>query len=211
MRRQSTIITGLLTALMLAALVGCGAATGSGRASGTATSAPVAPTSTPTPPTPTPTALEQRLDAIVQPAIGTLAHNVFVTFDPTKDAATITATVDRGPNEPVPVTQEHVKTVCFQALRALWTAGETVKDVDVGVLGLVQDDFGNHILAAYGSADVTAPTAATLHWASLTPDTAWNAYTYVFLAPSYAAGQYWGLPTPTPYPTVRMPQPATVV
>jgi hypothetical protein len=96
------------------------------------------------------------------------------------------------------VTQELVKTVAFRAYKALWTSGQSFKDVQVAVLGPFQDDFGNHVLQAYGSADVTAQTAAKLNWGSLTPDTAWNAYTNVFLAVSYAAAQYWGLPTPTP-------------
>ena len=200
MRRASTIAMSLLAALTLAALVGCGAGTGRTGAS-TPIVVPPVPTFTPGPPTPTPTAFELHLAAIAQPAIGTLATNVTATFNPTTSAATIIATVSPDPSMTVPAVQELVKTVCFVGLKALWTSGAAVKDVDVGVLGPFQDDFGNHILSTYASADVTAKTAATLHWASLTPDTAWNAYTYVFLAPTYAAGQYWGRPTPTPYPT----------
>jgi hypothetical protein len=155
------------------------------------------PTPTAGPPTPTPTALERQLDALVQPAIGTLAQNVSVAFDQASETATVTATVKQCSD--IPTTQELVKTVAFRALKALWTGGEAFKDISVAVLGPFQDDFGNHTLQAYGSADVTAQTAAKLNWASLTPDTAWNAYTTVFLAPSYAAGQYWNLPTPTPF------------
>jgi hypothetical protein len=197
MRRASTIGTTLIALIALTLLAGCGASTGSGRTGGgTPTVTAVPPTPTATPPTPTPTVLEQHLEALVRPAIGTLAHDVTVSFDQASETATVTATVDQGPD--VPTTQERVKTVCFRALEALWTSGESFKDVSVAVLGPVQDDYGSHIIAAYGSADVTAQTAAKLNWAGLTPDTAWNAYTAVFLAPSYAAGQYWGLPTPTP-------------
>jgi hypothetical protein len=169
--------------------------------SGTPTATAVPSTATAGTPTPTPTAAEQRLDARVQPTIGSLAYDVSVRYDPASNSPFVTATVSPGPN--VPTTQELVKTVCFLAFKALWTSGETFKDVSVAVLGPFQDDFGDHVLQAYGSADVTAQTAAKLHWASLTPDTAWNAYTNVFLAPSYAAGQYWGLPTPTPFGAIE--------
>lgn len=204
MRYVSAAAAMVVAMLLLPTLSGCGAATRSGHTGAgtpTATSAP--PTATAGPPTPTPTVMEQRLDALVQPAIGTLAHDVFVRFDPVTEAASVTATVNPGPD--TPTTQELVKTVAFRALKALWTSGVASKDVSVAVLGPFQDDFGNQILQAYGSADVTAQTAAKLNWASLTPDTAWNAYTAVFLAPSYAAGQYWGLPTPTPYGAIDTP------
>jgi hypothetical protein len=201
MRPDDTIRTILIpfTTLMLLCglLCGCGAATGSGRTgAGTPTSTAAPPTPTAGPPTPTPTALEQQLDALVQPAIGNLAYDTSVRFDQASSTATVTATVKQCSD--IPTTQELVKTVAFRALKALWTSSEAFKDVSMGVLGPFQDDFGNHTLQAYGSADVTAQTAAKLNWASLSPDTAWSAYTNVFLAPSYAAGQYWNLPTPTP-------------
>lgn len=197
MRRELACALGGLVLLGTAALAGCGSGTVSGRVSvrtPTATSAP--PTATVGTPTATPTAMEARLDALVQPAVGSLASNVSVHYDTSGEAASVTATVKQCAD--VSTTQELVKTVAFRALKVLWTGGVAFKDVAAAVLGPFQDDFGNQLLQAYGSADVTAQTAATLKWGSLTPDSAWDAYTNVFLAPSYASGQYWGLPTPTP-------------
>ena len=197
MRRDDTIRTLFVALTLLMLLTGCGAATGSGR-TGSGTSAKTAPSPTPTagPPTPTPTAQERQLDALVHPAVGSLAVSVSVSFDQAGDTTAVTATVKQCSD--VATTQELVKTVAFRALKALWTSGMSFKDMSMAVLGPFQDDFGNHTLQAYGSADVTAQTAAKLNWASLSPDTAWNAYTNVFLAVSYASGQYWGLATPTP-------------
>jgi hypothetical protein len=197
MRQATMPVKVLIVALLSSMLAGCGAATSSARANGTPTATTAAsPTATAGPPTPTPTAMEQRLDTLVEPAVGALASDVFVRFDASTSTATVTATVKQCTD--IPTTQELVKTVAFREMKALWTSGEAFKDVSVAVLGLFQDDFGNHALQAYGSADVTAKTAATLNWKLLSPDTAWNAYTYVFLAASYASGQYWDLPTPTP-------------
>jgi hypothetical protein len=204
-QRARLLLGTVVASIALAALVamsGCALISGrSGMSSGTATTTAVLPTATTGTPTPTPTAAEQRLDALVQPAIGPLAYNVSVRYDPASNSPFVTATVSPGPD--VPTTQKLVKTVCFLAFKALWTSGEAFKDVSVAVLGPFQDDWGDHVLQAYGSADVTAQTAAKLRWASLTPETAWNAYTNVFLAPSYAAGQYWGLPTPTPFGAIK--------
>ena len=148
MLRGSAIVACLLTTLMLAALVGCGGTTGSGSAGGGTPSATAPASGTPTP---TPTAFERQLGAIVQPAIGSLARNVSVMFVPATGAATVLTSIDRGAN--VPATQELVKTVCSRALKALWTSGVAVNDVDVGVLGPFQDDYGNIVMSAYGSAD----------------------------------------------------------
>jgi hypothetical protein len=204
MRGVSALATTLMATLLLAALAGCGASRASGHTSaGTPTATPAPPTVTPGPPTPTPTALEQRLTALVQPAVGALAYDVTVRFDQANAIASVTATVNQ--QSTIPATQELVKTVCFRAFAALWSSGQTFKEVSIAVLGLFQGDFGDHTLQVYGSADVTAQTAARLKWASLTPDSAWSAYTDVFLASSYAAGQYWGLPTPTPFGAIDTP------
>ena len=200
MRRHRAVPTAIIAALVLALLAGCGAGAGLGSMhTGTPTATAAPPTATVGTPTPTPTALEQRLEALVQPAIAPLAFDMSVRFDSVTNAPFVRATVNPGPT--VPTTQELVKTVCFLALQALWTSGEKFNDVSVAVFGPFQDDFGNHVIQTYASAEVNAQTAAKLNWAQLTPETAWNDYTNVFLAPSYAAGQYWGLPTPTPFST----------
>jgi hypothetical protein len=189
-------VLALVLALMLLTSCAAPASGQTGAATPTATFPPL-PTDTPSPPTPTPTAKEQQLEALVQPAIGTLAHDVSVRYDEPTQTVAVSAVVNQGPD--VPTTQELVKTVTFLAYKALWTSGQPFKDVTVAVLGPFRGDYGDVTLQAYGSADVTAQTAAKLHWSALTPDTAWNAYTAVFLATSYGAAQYWGLPTPTPY------------
>lgn len=149
-------------------------------------------------PTPTPTA-QQRIAALAQQAIGgnvhveaTLGTGSAGTPGPTPGAGddgavTVTVTLAGpvpGTDAEISASQERVKTICFQAERALWTAALPLSDVTVTVVGPIYDDYADLTSGPYGAAVLKADTAAKLDWVSLSPDTAWDVYG-VFLRAAY--------------------------
>ena len=173
------------------------------------------PSSTSAGPTATPTA-QQHIAALAQHAIGSESQHATVAAafgapsagTPTSgttlgasgagDTSVVTVTVTLAGKVPAPqaigATQERVKTICFQVQRALWTSSTPLTDVTVQVIGPIYDDYADLVSASYGAAVLKAPAAATLDWASLSPDAAWDVYG-VWLRPDYqprVVGQYGG-------------------
>ena len=103
-------------------------------------------------------------------------------------AVTVTVTVGWTPRigiGDIAKEQERVKAICFREQQALWTSGLPLHSADVVVLGPVQDDYADMTLDAHAEARLSATTAASLAWASLTPDTAWSKYDSVWLRATY--------------------------
>lgn len=173
------------------------------------------PSSTSAGPTATPTA-QQRIAALARHAIGGESQHATVTAafgaqgagtpssgatlgaSGAADTSVVTVTVTLAGKVPAPqaigATQERVKTMCFQVQRALWASSTPLTDVTVQVIGPIYDDYADLVSASYGAAVLKAPAAATLDWASLSPDAAWNVYG-VWLRPDYqpkVVGQYGG-------------------
>jgi hypothetical protein len=135
------------------------------------------------------------LDTTEQMQIDIAARRAVVPFTPQVETAfgvdrTVTITATVGWTAQISIgdvvqEQERVKDLCFREQMALWTSGVHLQRVNVIVLGPVQDDYADMILDAHARADLTAPTAATLHWAALDPDTGWTRYDAVWLRATY--------------------------
>jgi hypothetical protein len=128
-----------------------------------------------------------QIDSAARQAAATFTLQIATAFGPDR-TVTVTATVGWTAEisiGDVAQEQERVKTICFEEQRALWTSGIQLQRVNVIVLGPVQDDYADMILDAHARADLTAPTAAALHWAALDPDTGWERYDSVWLRATY--------------------------
>jgi hypothetical protein len=103
---------------------------------------------------------------------------------------TATVTVTIGGRVPTTATaiaaaQERSKVLCFQAQRAVWTSGVALHTATVAVLGPYLDPYLGPTTASYASAYLTAMTAATFSWSTLSPDSAWGQYDSNFLRPGF--------------------------
>lgn len=177
-RRNSAAWFGLWLLLLTLSLsiVGCGSTT-------TVKQSGAQPTATSSLPTPTLTT-EQRFAMIARQALGSAVVSSEVTYDANAQKLEVTGTL----NGDVPLTTAQVdaayavvKTLSFQAQRAVWTSGIPLKDVVVIIQGPAFDDYADLYTTWYGVADLKADKAARLSWTSLTPETAWNAYDTVVL------------------------------
>jgi hypothetical protein len=165
----------LLLGAILLALVGCATSTA------VKTSAPSA----------TPTAVVSGpLASVVAPAAGPLAQRVVTEYDTGAQQAKITLTVGAAPD--VATAQARVMMLSFQVQRAVWANNPALHEVKVIVLGPIRDDYANIIDDAYGVSDVFAPTAATLSWSALTPESAWSRYDSTWLRASYKPNWLYG-------------------
>jgi hypothetical protein len=120
---------------------------------------------------------------LARQAIGRLALRVATAYDAGADSVRVSATVGWGSD--IATSQEQVKTICLRAQAALWTSGFAPRQVTVLVLGPVYDDYGDATTDTYGTALLTASTAARFDWRGVNPDSAWEAYDVVFLRPTY--------------------------
>lgn len=171
-RRTRIFSAYLALAALVALLAGCGSPA----------------THTAPPPSPMPTASDP-VSALVQRALGSLARQVTTTSSAADQSVTVTVT---GPWSKVPAAdadvsaaQEQVKSICFQAQRALWTSGMSLRLATVTVLGPALDAYADLTIQPYGTAVLTAATAAKLEWSSLGTDAAWERYDNEWLRPSY--------------------------
>jgi hypothetical protein len=195
--RRRCGFAGLLVVAAALAASGCAASsahTGGATPTPTVTFNPA--TFTPNPLTPTPTEPERHLEALVWQAIGgsdSGALQVQATYSPTNGAVDVSVTFGgRVPEQPAEIAaaQEHVKVVCFQVLRAVWTSGtRPLSQVNVSVLGPVIVLYGDLESKAYGSAYLTAATEARFQWSAISPDQAWDAYDAVYLRSGYNDAQ----------------------
>ncbi len=168
--------TCLFALALLVLLAGCGSAN-------TATQGIATPTATSSLPTPTPTT-EQRLTMLARQALGNGVASSEISYDASAQKLQVTGTL-KG-NVPLTTAQVNaayttVKTLTFQVERAAWTSGVPLKEVMVTIQGPAFDDYADLYTTWYGIADLKAEKAATLAWASLTPESAWNAYDTVVL------------------------------
>lgn len=173
-RRTRTFSACLALAALMALLAGCGSS------APRAGSSP-APTPTPTPADP--------ITALVLRALGGPTQQVTTTSSAADHTVTVTITLV-GAKVPasdadVSAAQERIKTICFQAQRALWTSGMPLRQATVTVLGPALDAYADLSIQPYGTAVLTAATAAKLGWSSIGADAAWNDYDNVWLRPSF--------------------------
>jgi hypothetical protein len=142
-------------------------------------------------PAATPTAVVSGpLASVVAPAAGPLAQRIVTEYDTGAQQAKITLTVGAARN--VAEAQANVKALSFQVQRVVWGSNPALHEVKVIVLGPIRDDYANIIDDAYGVSDVFAPTAATLSWSALTPESAWSRYDSTWLRPSYSPNWLYG-------------------
>jgi hypothetical protein len=92
--------------------------------------------------------------------------------------------------------QERSKVLCFQAQQAVWTSGVALSAATVAVVGPWLDPYAGLTTTPYASAHLTAQTAATFVWATLSPDSAWGKYDATFLRPGFNPTD--GQPTASP-------------
>jgi hypothetical protein len=165
----------LLLVAALPLLVSCAAASQTSAPKATATPAPV---------------VEGPLGDVVAPVAGTLAHTITTEYDTGTRQAKITLTIAAAPD--VATAQSRVMALCFEVQKTLWTSNQSLREVKVIVLGPIRDDYANIIDDAYGVSDVFAPTAATLQWGALSPESAWARYDNTWLRPSYTPNWLYG-------------------
>ncbi|HEX6798535.1 MAG TPA: hypothetical protein VF116_12570 [Ktedonobacterales bacterium] len=179
------VACGALVALLALGLVlGCTPAHGTGATGGTTLATTPATTAVPCPtPTGTASAEQQRLAAAVAAAVGRVPC-----LDTAYSAADHTAMVTVTIAGTVPTTaaaiaaaQERGKVLCFQAQQAVWTSGVALSAATAAVVGPYLDPYDGPTLAPYASAYLTARTAGSLVWATLSPDSAWAKYDSTFL------------------------------
>jgi hypothetical protein len=189
----------LLGMVALGLLLGCAPAHGTGATVG-ATHA-TAPTSTALPcPTATETASapQQRLAAAVAAIVGPVPC-LDTAYSAADRTAMVTVTIPGlVPTTPAAIAaaQERSKVLCFQAQQAVWTSGVALSAATVAVVGPYLDPYVGLTTAPYASASLTARTAATFAWATLTPESAWGKYDATFLRPGFDPTD--GQPTATP-------------
>ena len=168
-------VVGLLLGALLLALAACSTS------SATKSSIPAA----------TPTAvMSGPLAGVVGPAASPLAQRIVTEYDTSVQQAKITLTIGAAPD--VATAQARVMALSFQVQKAVWASNPALHEVKVIVLGPIRDDYANIIDDAYGVSDVLAPTAATLSWSALTPESAWSRYDNTWLRPSYSPNWLYG-------------------
>jgi hypothetical protein len=98
-------------------------------------------------------------------------------------------------------TQEHVKSLCFQIQRSVWTTRDlSPTQVTVAVLGPIYDDYAELITRGYGGAILSSARASQLAWASLDADSAWGYYDQTWLSSEFAPNQrFQATPALTPW------------
>ncbi|HEY7094371.1 MAG TPA: hypothetical protein VH393_14395 [Ktedonobacterales bacterium] len=131
---------------------------------------------------------QRQLDTAARQEIAGYTQQVDTSYDAGKRAVQVQATVGWTPEigiGDVEKAQERAKTICFLALRALWTSGVPLREATVTVLGPVQDDYGSQTTDAHAIAYLVARTSAGFTWGALTPDAAWGRYDRVWLRPNY--------------------------
>jgi hypothetical protein len=168
-----------------------------------------APTATPTTraaPTPasTPTTAEL-LNSVAQEAVGPAATNVSLTYDASTEQANVTLTIAGD----VPTTDariataySRVKTLCFQEQNNFWSSGLPVRQVNVTIMGPVQDAYDGIINQVYGIATVNEATARHISWPGSTPASVWSAYDFTWLRPSFVERDNALPASTTPSPTL---------
>ena len=202
MVRRRCCVAAAIAAVLVGALMGCGASTGTGHASGRAETPPtptipaIPPTYTPNPLTPAPTTEEQHLDTLVWQAIGAGAVQVQTTYSAGDGATDVEITYRQvvpikgivpTQDADIAAAQERAKTICFEAEQAVWTSGtHPLSQVNVAVLGPVLDQYANLTSQAYATVLLKAPTAAHFAWSTLTPDAAWGTYDNIYLRADYS-------------------------
>jgi hypothetical protein len=199
MVRRRCGVASIIVAVLVTALAGCGASTGSGRTGGgtpTPRATVIPPTYTANPLTPTPTTEEQHLNALVRQTIGVGAVQIQTTYNAVDGATDVEITYSQVvpikglvPTQAVDIAaaQERVKTICFEVEQALWASGTTpLSQINVSVLGPVLDQYANLTNQAYGSVLLKAATAAHFAWSTLTPDVAWDKYDNNYLRADYS-------------------------
>lgn len=182
----------LLGVLALGLLLGCAPAHQIGATAPTATAVPCPAA------TGTASAQQQRLAVAVAAVVGRVPclDTAYTVADRT---AMVTVTIGGLiPTTPAQIAaaQQRGKVLCFQAQQAAWTSGVALSAVTVAVAGPYQDPYVGPTTAPYASAYLTARTATTFAWATLSPDGAWGKYDSTFLRPGFDPTD--GEPTATP-------------
>ncbi|HEX6800612.1 MAG TPA: hypothetical protein VF116_23065 [Ktedonobacterales bacterium] len=174
--------------VLAACVLASGCATSSTRAANPTTPGPAA-TFTPNPLTPTPTTSEARINALVRQAVGTAPLQIQTVYQSTSGQIEVTLTL--GGTVPtsdadVSAMQERVKTLCFEAQRAVWAGGLlSLSQVTITVVGPIMDQYAELETQAYGAAVLKAATEQRFTWSTLSPDGAWGAYDNTYLRPAY--------------------------
>jgi hypothetical protein len=170
----------LILTLFALALCGC-----SSHSSSQETARPSATVGSPTVSV-TPTT-GQQLTALVQQAIAKDAILTTFDYDPGGQAVNVLATLAIIKQLPaVSVGQEKVKVLCFRIEKALWLSGVPLKQVSVAIDGPTYAVYGNLTSGGYGGALLRQPTASRLDWSTLSPDTAWPDYNFIWLTYDYS-------------------------
>ena len=174
--------------LLAACVLASGCATSSTRAGSAATHDPSA-TFTPNPLTPTPTTTEARVNTLVRQAVGSDPLEIQTVYQ--MSASQVEVTLTLGGTVPtsdaaVSAMQERVKTLCFEAQRAVWASGPNpLSQVTVTVVGPIMDQYADLATQAYGAAVLKVATEQRFTWSALSPDGAWGAYDNTYLRPAY--------------------------
>jgi hypothetical protein len=130
---------------------------------------------------------EQQLTALVQQALARDANLTTMTYDSGGQAVNVLATLATIKQLPtVSVGQEMVKVLCFRLQKALWLSGIPLKQVSVTIDGPTYAVYGDLTSGGYGGAMLRQPTAAKLDWSTLSADTAWPDYNFVWLTYDYS-------------------------
>jgi hypothetical protein len=127
---------------------------------------------------------EQQLTALVQQAIAKDANLTSMTYDAGSQAVNVLATIDQLPT--VSVGQEKVKALCFRIQKTLWLSGIPLKQVSATIDGPTYGVYGDLTSGGYGGALLRQPTATRLDWSTLSPDTAWPDYNFMWLTYDYS-------------------------
>jgi hypothetical protein len=127
---------------------------------------------------------EQQLTALVQQALAKDANLTSMTYDAEGQAVSILATIEQLPT--VSVGQEKVKVLCFRIQKVLWLSGIPLKQVSVNIDGPTYGVYGDLTSGGYGGAVLRQPTASRLDWSTLSPDTAWPDYNFIWLTYDYS-------------------------
>lgn len=176
--------------VIAASVLASGCAGSSTPTAGAATQAPTtAATFTPNPLAPTPTAAEARVNALVRQAVGSAPRQIQTDYHSTPGEIAVTLTL--GGTVPtsdadVSAAQERVKTLCFEAQRAVWASGlAPLSQVTVTVVGPIMSQYADLEIQAYGAAVLKSATERRFTWSTLDPDGAWGVYDNTYLRPGY--------------------------
>jgi hypothetical protein len=128
-----------------------------------------------------------RLTAVAQQALAKDANLTSMTYDARQRAVNVLATLATIEQLPaVSVGQEKVKVLCFRIQKALWLSGIPLKQVGVTIDGPTYGVYGDLTSGGYGGALLRQPTASRLNWSTLSPDTAWPDYNFIWLTYDYS-------------------------